>query len=230
MARTRPGDNRRPQRRWRVGRPQVRARRPGWYRRGPGRLRCCAHVGGGGVDHGRDPAEARSTAARVCSRVAFDENVTRAGEGSAARCETFVWTAVVRVEGRAHSAAGPGRSVLGWALLLSVACGAPSAGRPPPSPVRTGVAAASSSTSPSTSYSPTYPGLDQFSDPIDKLSYKLAYTDCLTLGIGELSRSYGGDPADPASVAQAYAATTHASRAGPASQGCLDALRQPPGP
>jgi hypothetical protein len=121
-----------------------------------------------------------------------------------------------------------GRFLLGCALLLSVACGTPSAPSQSASPVQTGASATSPSPSPTATYSPTYPGLGGFSDPIDRLSYKLAYADCRTLGIDELTRSYGGDPSDPPSVAQAYVTAANPSRAVAALQGCLDALREPP--
>ena len=122
-----------------------------------------------------------------------------------------------------------GRRVLGCILLLLAACGTESAPRASPSPVQTSGSMATSIPGP-TVPSPTFPGgLDRFTDPIDRLTYKLAYSDCQILSIQELSQAYGGDPGDPASVARAYAASAHASNAVPATQGCLDALQQPPG-
>jgi hypothetical protein len=146
-----------------------------------------------------------------------------------------VWRLVVPRRETAHQASGSlvarsgyGRFMLGCALLLSAACGTPPAPRTSSSPVQTSGPLTTANPSPAATYSPTYPGLDRFSDPIDRLSYKLAFADCRTLGLNELSMSYGGDPSDPASVARRYAAAANPSRAAAATQGCLGALRQPP--
>jgi hypothetical protein len=85
------------------------------------------------------------------------------------------------------------------------------------------------SSSPSSTSEPRYPNLGKFTDPIDRFAYKSAYGDCRILGLEGTAESYGGDPADPASVARAFAnaiyrqATSHREAA---FQGCLDAFEE----
>jgi hypothetical protein len=102
------------------------------------------------------------------------------------------------------------------------------------SPTRTSVAerptvtasptSAGSSPSP-TPIEPRYPNLSKYTDPLDRLSYKLAYSDCRLLGPDRIAEAYGGELEDPVSVARAYAAFVHGTQQeDPAFRGCLDAF------
>lgn len=104
------------------------------------------------------------------------------------------------------------------------------------SPTRTSVAArptvaaspTSAHSSPSrTPTEPRYQNLSKYTDPLDRLSYKLAYSDCRVLGPDRTAEAYGGEPDDPASVARAYAAFVHGTQQeDPAFRGCLDAFEE----
>jgi hypothetical protein len=90
---------------------------------------------------------------------------------------------------------------------------------PPPS-----VASSSPSSTPT---EPRYLNLGKFTDPLDRFSYKSAYSDCRLLGLDRTVEAYGGESEDPASVARAYAAFVHgAQQEDPALQGCLDAFEE----
>src|SRR6266511_6154429 len=89
------------------------------------------------------------------------------------------------------------------------------------SPTRTSVAerptGAASPTSAHSSPSltptePRYQNLYKYTDPLERLSYKLAYSDCRVLGPDRTAEAYGGEPDDPASVARAYAAFVHGTQ------------------
>lgn len=85
---------------------------------------------------------------------------------------------------------------------------------------------------PSPTSEPRYPNLPRFTDPIDRFSYKSAYTDCSFLGLEGAVEAYGGDPAEPASVARAYANAIYSQATSyreAAFQGCLDAITEPRG-
>jgi hypothetical protein len=96
---------------------------------------------------------------------------------------------------------------------------------PTPSPVSVSLTPRSSPSA--TFVGPPYPNLSRFTDPIDQLSYKSAYGDCGLLGTKGSAEAYGGNPADPPSVARAFANATYTQeteRREAAFQGCLDAL------
>jgi len=76
---------------------------------------------------------------------------------------------------------------------------------------------------------PRYPNLPRFTDPIDRFSYMSAYTDCRFLGLEGTADAYGGDPAEPASAARAFANAIYSQATSyreAAFQGCLDALTE----
>jgi hypothetical protein len=116
-------------------------------------------------------------------------------------------------------------------LSLAPACGgggqSPTLGGTTPDTSPSPSVASSSPTS--TPTEPRYPNLGKFTDPIDRFSYKSAYGDCRILGLEGTAESYGGDPADPASVARAFANAVYSqatSYRAAAFQGCLDAFDQ----
>jgi hypothetical protein len=131
-----------------------------------------------------------------------------------------------RVEGDARQSAWV--VVAGMAVLLAVGACTPGASTPLRSPVPEATGATPSPTvtsSPATSDAVRYPNLSIFSDPFDRLAYKLAYSDCRVIGVIRAAVAFGGDPDDPSSVARAYAVISFPSseeRRGASSRGCLD--------
>ena len=95
----------------------------------------------------------------------------------------------------------------------------PSTGSSTPSPVVT---------SPSPSDATTYPNLSRFSDPLDRVNYKSAYSLCKFLGVAGTADEFGGESDDPNSVARAYAEATFPrleEYREPPFWDCLDALK-----
>jgi hypothetical protein len=64
-----------------------------------------------------------------------------------------------------------------------------------------------------------------FSDPIDLVTYHLAYDECIVLSPSQLAAGFGGDPADVHALAGRYASATVPDREVPAERGCLDGLQ-----
>jgi hypothetical protein len=120
--------------------------------------------------------------------------------------------------------------VAGMAVLLAVGACTPGANTRPLSPIPGAASATPSPTvtsSPSTPDPARYPNLSSFSDPFDRLAYKLAYSDCRLIGVVRAAEAWGGDPDDPSSVASGYAVTnfpTSHERRGASFRGCLDAF------
>jgi hypothetical protein len=124
---------------------------------------------------------------------------------------------------------GSVRLFLAGLICFATACssGGPSpAGSMSSSPRATPVTPSSSRSV--TSTVPGYPNLSKFANPIDRFGYKSAYDTCLLLGLKGAAEAYGGESADPASVARAFANATYSQETSyreAAFQGCLDALR-----
>ena len=120
--------------------------------------------------------------------------------------------------------------VAGMAVLLAVGACTPGANPRPLSPIPGTASVTPSPTvtsSPPTPDAVRYPNLSSFSDPFDRFAYKLAYSDCGLIGVVRAADAWGGDPADPSSVASAYAMTnfpTSHERRGASFRGCLDAF------
>ncbi len=66
-----------------------------------------------------------------------------------------------------------------------------------------------------------------FVSPIDRLIYRTAFDQCSISGVDGAARDYGGDAADPTTVANAYARFASPDHIQPAYQGCLDGLQAP---
>jgi len=122
-----------------------------------------------------------------------------------------------------------GRWTTGVVASLLVAAGACSGGTntPPESPPSTAsaVPTATESSSPSPSDETRYPNLSSFTDPFDRFAYKSAFSDCRFIGVDGAAEAWGGDPADPSSVARAYAVATFPGseeHREASFQGCLD--------
>jgi hypothetical protein len=120
--------------------------------------------------------------------------------------------------------------VAGMAALLAVGACTPGANTKPISPIP-GTASATPFPTVTSSPSPPdparYPNLSSFSDPFDRLAYKLGYSDCRLIGVVRAAEAWGGDPDDPSSVASGYAVTNYPTlkeRRGASFRGCLDAL------
>jgi hypothetical protein len=64
-----------------------------------------------------------------------------------------------------------------------------------------------------------------FSDPIDLVTYHLAYDECIVVSPSRLAAGFGGDPADVHALAGRYARATVPDREAPAERGCLDGLQ-----
>jgi hypothetical protein len=124
--------------------------------------------------------------------------------------------------------------LLAGLLLLATACAG--GAQPTTQDAITPLPSPSASVSPSpaspTPIEPRYPNLSRFTDPIDRFSYKSAYTDCRFLELEGAADAYGGNPAEPASVARAYASAIYSQATSyreAAFQGCIDALTEPRG-
>jgi hypothetical protein len=64
---------------------------------------------------------------------------------------------------------------------------------------------------------------------LERYAYKEAFGRCSALGLGAITRSYGGTAGDPVSAAAAYAETSYPGSPHlrpAATQGCLDGLRE----
>jgi hypothetical protein len=124
-------------------------------------------------------------------------------------------------------------AVAGWvSIILAVAaCGGQPTGAPPTPIGDTGAATRSPAAS-SPSLSPSaglrYPNLKRFTDPIDRLAYKAAYSECRLHGVDGTSEAFGGDPYDPPSVARAFAVATFpdaVEHQDATFRGCLDGFK-----
>jgi hypothetical protein len=124
------------------------------------------------------------------------------------------------------------RVVVSVAVLLAIDGCAPGSRQRPRSSIAETASATSSpaaTSSPSPSDAAAYPNLSSFSDPFDRIAYRLAYSDCRILGVVRAAEAFGGDADDPSSVANAYAVNsfpTLRERRGASSRGCLDGFDQ----
>jgi hypothetical protein len=169
MARSRLRSDVRPHSSWSVGRLQRGASGTRCHRRSSRGAGCRPHAGRSGLHLRTAALEAHSTPAADSGWIDPTPMVTRPGRGLCL--------------------------ILGCAVLLWTSCR-----RQPPSRESAPTVQAPESVTnpnPAQTHSSAYPGLDRFSDPLDQLTYKLAYTDCRTLGVQELSRAYEGRPRPP---------------------------------